>query len=156
MMALMGAAGMGMGALQAQDARAKERRDALMAAEVARWSPWTKMQPGQIDRAGSNMQYMGQGALSGAAMGQNISQASAYQDYLNRTAAPSQNNAPQTAPSVPTPGVLPPPKAMTDLPSMGMGPVNTLRATPQMTDEFGAPLDVERVPYTTWLRMGGR
>lgn len=53
--------------------RAREDRQRKLAAETARYSPWTKMTPGAIEEAdpfGSAMQ----GGFSGAALGQNIAQ----------------------------------------------------------------------------------
>jgi len=109
-MALASAASTGMGYLQGQEAKKKERRDALMNAEIARWSPWTKMMPGQIERSNATGNMM-QGGITGLAMGQNINQMNAYDKYLQRT-APQGTTAPQVAP----------PAAMAELPAAGYYP----------------------------------
>lgn len=74
-------AGAGMGVLKGMGDKKKEAADRKVAAETARWSPWTGMQPEQVQRAdmmGSAMQ----GGLAGGAMGQGFAQTGAYEDYL--------------------------------------------------------------------------
>lgn len=69
-----GGIGLGKGILDQQ----REAKDRQMAAEIARWSPWTGMQtpmPKRADVLGSTMQ----GAMGGAMMGQNIAKAQSLQ-----------------------------------------------------------------------------
>ena len=64
---LLAAAGIGalMGALKNKDAQSREASQRKEAAEIMRWSPWSGMQAGQIQRAGS----LGGDVLGGAAGG---------------------------------------------------------------------------------------
>lgn len=71
---LIGAlAGAGLGLLKGVSAKKQEARDRALAAETARWSPWTGMKPTMPERA----DLMGEliaGGTSGLAQGQKYSQ----------------------------------------------------------------------------------
>lgn len=62
----MMAAGAALGAMKNKREQEVESSDRKLASETARYSPWTKMQPGSIRRAGSQMGSVFGGALSGA------------------------------------------------------------------------------------------
>ena len=74
-------AGTGLGILKGQKDRERENADRKVAAETARWSPWTGMQAQPVQRA-DQMGSVMQGGLQGAAFGQGLEQRSAYQDWL--------------------------------------------------------------------------
>jgi len=65
----MAAAGAMAGKAKNDRANEIEKSDRNLAAETARYSPWTGMAPGQIRRSGSMFGDVAQGALSGAMMG---------------------------------------------------------------------------------------
>lgn len=136
-MALGTAAGAGMGYFQGEEQKRKERRDTALAAEMARWSPWTGMQPTPIGRANASGN-IGQGAMTGLAMGQNINQMNAYSDWLKAQDAKAAAPAAQAAP------------AMTDIPTTTS---YAQRGRPLQLDEYGNPIDMTR-PGSAWLNMG--
>lgn len=73
--------------------RPQEARDRRQAAETARWSPWTGMQPGPIKRA-DPFGSVAQGALTGMAMGQRVADSkSATEQGLDEAAS---DGAPET------------------------------------------------------------
>lgn len=66
--------------------RAKEDRQRKLAAETARYSPWTGMAPGQVQEAdpfGSAMQF----GMAGAGLGQNIQSMNASQAFQDKFGA---------------------------------------------------------------------
>ena len=69
----MAAGGAAMGAMKNQGDEQIEAEDRRMAAETARYSPWTGMQPGQIRQANLQNNVM-QGAMAGGMMGMNVNQ----------------------------------------------------------------------------------
>ena len=72
-------------------------RQAQAKAEIMRYSPWTHLDP-----ASQQVKYADPfaSAMSGAAMGQNLSNASAWKDALQSGNLPSGTQAPGTTPSV--------------------------------------------------------
>lgn len=165
MMALASAAGMGLGAYKNAEARKQERRDALLAAETARWSPWTGMMPQPIQRNNQTGDIM-QGGLSGLSMGQNLASAQAYNKWLE--SSPNAGAGAATNAETPT-GFMdmtkpagyypqPAPQAMTALPGSGgaalRGPVQPAFIP---VDEFGRPLDMSfQGNRSVWPAMGVR
>lgn len=63
-------AGAGLGALQYGDKKRQNEHDRKVAAETARWSPWTNMKPQAVEAAPSLIGTLGQGAIGGANFGQ--------------------------------------------------------------------------------------
>lgn len=53
----------------------RQRRSAQLAADTARYSPWTGMKPGAIEFAGSGVEDIGGGALGGAMTGYSLGSA---------------------------------------------------------------------------------
>ena len=76
--AIMGGVGLAKGELID---RPQEKRDRMVAAETARWSPWTGMQPAQVGRADS-LGAAAQGGLQGYGFGQNMQNQAAFNEYL--------------------------------------------------------------------------
>lgn len=138
-MAIGAAAGGGLGYFQGEEQKRKERRDTALAAEMARWSPWTGMQPTPIGRANASGN-IGQGAMTGLAMGQNINQMNAYSDWLK--AQDAKAAAPAAAPAAQP--------AMTDIPTTTSF---AHRGRPIMIDEYGNPIDMTQPGGSPWLKM---
>lgn len=67
-------AGAGAGLLKGMGAKKQETRDRALAAEVARWSPWTGMQPTMPQRA-DVMGDVISGGTTGLLLGQNFTKA---------------------------------------------------------------------------------
>lgn len=63
-------AGAGLGALQYGDKKRQQEHNRMVAAETARYSPWTGMRPQPVGDDPSLLGTLGQGALSGASFGQ--------------------------------------------------------------------------------------
>lgn len=64
----------GLGLLNNQHAKKNEDADRKLAAETARYSPWTNMAPQPIRRANSAFSDIGGGLMSGLATGQSLYQ----------------------------------------------------------------------------------
>lgn len=62
--------GAGLGAIQYGDKKRQHEHDKNVAAETARYSPWTGMKPQAVEGPPSLMGTVGQGALSGFGFGQ--------------------------------------------------------------------------------------
>lgn len=141
-----------LGLMQAEEAKKKEARDVAMAAEIAKWSPWTKMQPNQIDRAGSPFQYAAQGALAGAATGQSIQQANAYEKYLEANTPENTSAEPAAAPA-PGASLTAPTAAPVFTPVPIAPPQPALNYANPQVDPFSTPLPAQRIPYSAWTNM---
>lgn len=81
-------AGMAAGAYKGWEDKQKEKRQRKQAAQIARWTPWTGMQPNQIQEADMTGSVI-QGGLTGASLGQSMDTNAAYQDWLKKSAAAS-------------------------------------------------------------------
>lgn len=77
---LLGGAALGLGKSYLVD-KPQEKKDRMVAAETARWSPWTHMQPEAVKRAnpfGDALQF----GSTGAQMGQGMQNQQMYNGYL--------------------------------------------------------------------------
>jgi hypothetical protein len=84
----------GAGAIKGQKEEAQAKRDRQMEAEIARWSPWTGMQPQRVHDGPGVMGNAIQGATSGLSMMQNVN-------------ALRGGKSDPVAPKAPPPGVAP-------------------------------------------------
>ena len=75
--------GVGAGLVKGDLDKDKQKKDAKLQSEIARYSPWTGMQasaPQQADMAGSALQ----GGMAGASFGQSWDQAEAQDAFQNK------------------------------------------------------------------------
>lgn len=88
------AAGALLGAEKNKEAKDREDKDRMLAAQTQLYSPWTHLQAGPISHANSFVGDVGQGALQGVGMAQGMESAdsdtalkNAQIGYFNRGAA---------------------------------------------------------------------